>query len=156
MSTARQNVVVAHDTEASPVPPSMGPGADQAVPLKLSAFPPLSTAMQKVGLTQDTEESALLPTDCVAPPGSTGWGTDHDVPFQARMFPTLSPATQNEAVAHETASSWPEVSTSWGCVQLRPSHREVPPAVAIQNVGLTQEMLFGPPQAFTADDQFPS
>jgi hypothetical protein len=72
------------------------------------------------------------------------------------MFPTLSPATQNDVVGQETVSSWPEVSTSCGWVHVRPFHWAVPPMVAMQNVGLRQEMLVGPPHAFTADDHRPS
>ena len=146
---------MAQDTETSPVWPSMSAGFDQDLPLKVMARPPLSTATQKTKLTQETDVIPLLPTVEELVVGSMAWGGDQVEPFQARTFPTLSAATQNEVSAHETVSSWPEVSTSAGWDQSWPFHSEVPPAVAMQKVELMQEMELGPPQAFTADDHCP-
>src|ERR1039457_6307626 len=98
----------------------MSEGFDQVVPLKESVFPPLSTATQNVVPTLDSEVMALLPRAAPATEGSTGSSPDHEKPLQARMFPTESAATQKPALAQETASSRPEVSTSWGVDQTCP------------------------------------
>jgi hypothetical protein len=87
--------------------------------------------------------------------GSMAAPGDQDKPFQTRTFPVVSAATQNEGLVHETVSSWPDVSTSWGWDQVRPFHSDVPPVVAIQKLELMHEMELGPPQAFTADDHLP-
>jgi hypothetical protein len=57
--TARQKLVLTHDTPVSENGASTATGADQLVPLKVSARPALSTATQKLASVHDTDANPL-------------------------------------------------------------------------------------------------
>ena len=100
-STARQKVVVGHETEVRPdalVPVSGGSvaidtGAEKVVPFQVTAAPLLSTRMQKVVEAHDTELSW--------PWVSTSLGCVHMLPLNTDGPP--SAATQNDG---ETQEIW--------------------------------------------------
>ena len=82
-----------------------------------------------------------------------GTGAEKAVPFQVKTPPPLSTMTQKDVDAQETELSWAWVSTSLGCVQVRPSHTEGPPSAATQKAGETHEIWLAAPHAPRLPDQ---
>jgi hypothetical protein len=108
-STARQKDGAGHDTPVSPEasdPESGGSwatdaGAENDEPFQVSAAPALSTAMQNVGVAQDTALSC--------PWGSASVGCVHVCPFQTEGPP--STATQKVGAAQEIWLAAPQAPT---------------------------------------------
>jgi hypothetical protein len=74
-------------------------------PVKVTALPPPSTAVQNEAVAQDTAVR-VCPLSIEA--------LDQETPLNVRAWPPLSTATQNEAVAHDTALSVPTPSMDDG------------------------------------------
>ena len=71
-------------------------GAVHELPLKVSAFPWLSTAAQNEDVGQETDVRFSVPSMLA--------GVVHELPLKVTAFPWLSTAMQNEADGHDTAS----------------------------------------------------
>jgi hypothetical protein len=83
---------------------SMLTGALQALPLKVTTFPPPpSTAAQKLLVGQDTTGQEIPPSPILRPSGSALTGALQTLPLNVNAFPLRSMATQKLADAHDTA-----------------------------------------------------
>src|SRR5215467_11378765 len=113
-SPATQNVAERHDTDIRNIRTgpltelaafeSMLTGALQALPSKVTTFPPPpSTVAQKLLAGQDTTGQETPPSPMLRPSGTALTGALQVLPLNVNAFPLRSMATQKLADAHDTA-----------------------------------------------------